>query len=247
MSCKHTPLRLDRALGDLGIATRSRLKEMVRRGLVSVDGVVVQDPGQKLCPLCSEIRVEGQPVRYRPYLYLMLNKPQGVVSATEDRRERTVLDLLPEGYRHLGLFPVGRLDKDTTGLLLLTNDGPLGHALTSPRRHRDKVYLARVEGALGEADREALRRGILLRDGLLTRPAELEILEPDLGRVVLREGKYHQVRRMLAALGHPVLALRRVEMAGLSLDEKLAEGRWRPLTDPEVSILRGDNPEPAER
>ena len=251
MSCTQPKKqRLDKVLGDAGVETRSRLKALIKGGRVQVDGVVVRDPGTKVCPEEAEIRVDGAKVTVTPFLYLMLNKPQGVISATEDSRQATVLDLLPEPLRHRGLFPVGRLDKDTVGLLLLTNDGPLGHALTAPRRHREKVYLARVAGTLTREDREAFARGMTLRDGLRTAPAELEILEPDLARVTLREGKYHQVKRMLAALGKPVTALERTEMAGLRLDPALSRGSWRPLREEEVCLLREDkyprDPETAE-
>jgi len=241
MSCTHTKKqRLDKALGDAGVETRSRLKQLIKAGRVQVDGVPVRDPAMKVCPECAQIRVDGQPVALGAFLYLMLNKPAGVLSATEDSRQQTVLDLLPEPMRHRGLFPVGRLDKDTVGLLILTNDGPLGHVLTAPRRHRDKVYLARVDGTLEESDRAAFAGGITLRDGLVTAPAELEILEPNLARVTLREGKYHQVKRMLAALGKPVLHLERVEMAGLKLDPQLPRGSWRILKEDEICLLKAD-------
>ncbi len=241
MPCPHLKKqRLDKTLADAGVETRSRLKELIRSGQVRVDGAVCRDPAAKICPRCAAVSLRGAPVALTPWLYLMLNKPAGVISATEDRRQNTVLDLLPEAMRHRGLFPVGRLDKDTVGLLILTNDGPLGHALTAPRRHRDKVYLARVDGRLDPADREAFARGMVLRDGTRTAPAELEILAPDLARVTLREGKYHQVKRMLAARGKPVTALERVEMAGLRLDPALPRGGWRPLTEAEICLLKKD-------
>lgn len=169
----------------------------------------------------------------------MLHKPAGLLSATEDRDQRTVLDLLPEHLRRPGaLFPVGRLDKDTEGLLLLTDNGPLGHALLSPKRHVDKVYLAHVDGVVDQSDIEALARGMVLGDGLHCLPAGLEPLGD--GRaclVTLREGKYHQVKRMMAARGKPVTYLKRLSMGPLRLDEGLAPGEWRPLTREEVMAL----------
>lgn len=238
-ACPHgEKKRLDKLLADAGIETRSRLRALIRQGRIQVDGAVCRDPGTKLCPQCAQVTLDGVQVALGRFLYLMLNKPAGVLSATEDRRQKTVLDLLPAALSNRGLFPVGRLDKDTVGLLLLTNDGPLGHALTAPRRHRDKVYLARVDGLLDQEDQQAFAGGITLKDGTRTAPAKLEILEPDLARVTLREGKYHQVRRMLAARGKPVLTLERVEMAGLHLDPALPRGGWRALTEEEIRLLR---------
>ena len=168
----------------------------------------------------------------------MLNKPAGYLSATEDRSAPTVLDLVPPELRRPGLAPVGRLDKDTTGLLLLTDDGQLAHALLSPRRHVDKVYLARVDGTGSEADCLAFQEGIVLADGTKCLPARLELLEPGLCRVTVREGKFHQVKRMLASRGLPVLALERRAMGPLELDEGLAPGQLRPLTEAELQALR---------
>ena len=163
----------------------------------------------------------------------------GLLSATEDPRQPTVLDLLPEHLRRVGLFPVGRLDKDTEGLLLLTNDGPLGHRLLTPARHVDKVYFVRAAGRLDEEDAAAFRAGMMLGDGLRCLPAELELLpEPDAGLVTLREGKYHQVKRMLAARGKPVLYLKRLSMGPLELDPELVTGGWRPLTEEERKRLK---------
>lgn len=172
-------------------------------------------------------------------VYLMLHKPAGLVSATEDPREPTVLTLLPEHLRRVGLFPAGRLDKDTEGLLLLTNDGPLAHRLLSPRWHVDKTYFVRVDGQLEADDVEAFRQGVTLADGLECLPAGLEILEePDTGIVTLREGKYHQVKRMLASRGKPVRYLKRLTMGPLTLDPDLTPGQWRPLTAGELEALR---------
>ena len=230
--------RLDKRLASTGRWSRKEVKELIRQGRVRVDCVPVARPEDRV-EEGSAILVDGQEVDCAPFVYLMLHKPSGLLSATEDRRQRTVLDLLPEHLRRRGLFPVGRLDKDTEGLLLLTDDGPLGHALLSPKNHVDKVYFARVDGVLDRSDVEALAEGMALSDGLRCLPAGLEILEDGhSGLVTLREGKYHQVKRMLAARGKPVLYLKRLSMGPLRLDPALALGEWRPLTREEMDALR---------
>ena len=208
--------RLDKILAGTGRWSRREAGELVRAG-----------------------RVDGEQVCGERYVYLMRHKPAGLLSDTEDPRQPTVLDLLPEHLRRVGLFPVGRLDKDTEGLLLLTNDGPLGHRLLTPARHVDKVYFVRAAGRLDEEDAAAFRAGMMLGDGLRCLPAELELLpEPDAGLVTLREGKYHQVKRMLAARGKPVLYLKRLSMGPLELDPELVTGGWRPLTEEERKRLK---------
>ena len=231
--------RLDKLLASTGRWSRREVKELVRQGRVLADGTTVRRPEDKYDPDAVRLTVDGQEVDCAPFVYLMLHKPGGLLSATEDRRQKTVLDLLPEHLRRRGLFPVGRLDKDTEGLLLLTDDGPLGHALLSPKNHVDKVYFARVDGVLDPSDGKALAEGMVLADGLRCLPAGLEILEDGrCGLVTLREGKYHQVKRMLAARGKPVLYLKRLSMGPLRLDPALAPGEWRPLTREEIDALR---------
>ena len=235
------PQRLDKLIASTGKWTRREVRELVRRGRVTVDGRPARSAEDKADPETASILVDGQPLGYRRYTWLMLNKPAGVLSATEDGRGKTVLDLLPQELRRQGLFPVGRLDKDTEGLLLLTNEGGLAHALLSPKRHVDKVYYARAAGRLAEADCRALAEGLTLEDGLVCLPAKLEILtsgETSEVLITLREGKFHQVKRMLAARGAPVLYLERVRMGSLELDRSLPRGAFRFLTEEEMEKLR---------
>ena len=229
---------LDKTLANTGRWSRKEVRELVRAGRVTVNGAVARTPEEKHDP-ASAFLVDGQPVSGERLVYLMLHKPAGLVSATEDPREPTVLTLLPEHLRRVGLFPAGRLDKDTEGLLLLTNDGPLAHRLLSPRWHVDKTYFVRVDGQLEADDVEAFRQGVTLADGLECLPASLEILEErDTGIVTLREGKYHQVKRMLASRGKPVRYLKRLTMGPLTLDPDLTPGQWRHLTAGELEALR---------
>lgn len=231
--------RLDKILSSTGRWSRKEVKELVRTGRVTVDGHPAQSPEDKADRDRSELRVDGERISAAQYTYLMLNKPAGLVSATEDPREKTVLSLLPGHLQKIGLFPAGRLDKDTVGLLLLTNDGPLAHKLLAPKSHVDKTYLVRVDGRFDDADREAFREGLTLADGYRCLPAELELLGGNEALVTLREGKYHQIKRMCAALGKPVVFLKRLTFGPLTLDEKLAPGEWRELTEGEIKGLRG--------
>ena len=233
--------RLDKILASTGRWSRREVKLLVRQGRVLADGRPAASPEEKYDPAVTALTVDGEDIGYRDVTWLMMNKPGGVLSATEDGQGTTVLDLLSPELRRIGLFPVGRLDKDTEGLLLLTNDGDLAHYLLSPRHHVDKVYFVRVAGRLTAADQAAFREGMILGDGLHCMPAELEILtagENSEAHVTLREGKFHQVKRMLAALGKPVLYLKRVEMGKLPLDIKLASGDYRFLTEEELELLR---------
>jgi 16S rRNA pseudouridine516 synthase len=239
-------MRLEKLLAHAGHGSRSEIKLLVKNGLVSVNDRPVKDGGMQVHPQQDRIRVDGQMVRYREFIYLMLNKPQGVISATEDSRERTVLDLLDEEYAHYELFPVGRLDKDTEGLLVLTNDGKLAHNLLSPRKHVPKTYFAEVEGTVTEADKELFQSGVVLDDGYQTMPAELSILaagDPEVGRVskielTIKEGKFHQVKRMFEAVGKRVVFLKRISMGSLLLDEHLSPGAHRELTEVELTQLQ---------
>ena len=228
--------RLDKRLSAAGYS-RKEAAVLIRAGRVKADSAVVTVPETKL-PGAAVLTVDGVPLR-EGFLYIMLHKSAGVVTSTEDPWERTVLDLLPEELRRRGVFPVGRLDKDVTGLVLLTDDGPLGHRLTSPRHHVDKVYQVTVDGVLTKEDEAALTAGLVLGDGLRCLPARLERTgRGNVALLTLREGKYHQVKRMMACLGKPVTALKRLAMGPLTLDERLKPGEWRLLTDVEVAKLQ---------
>ena len=229
--------RLDKRLAATGQWSRKEAKELIRAGRVSVGGTVCRSPEEKVAP-DTPVAVDGTTIGAGGPVYLMLHKPAGVVSATEDGRDRTVLDLLPPQYWEMGLFPVGRLDKDTEGLLLITNDGPLAHRLLSPRHHVDKVYYLEVDGILDQEDVEAVSQGILLRDGYQCLPGKLELLSGNTAAyITIREGKYHQIKRMMAARGKPVTYLKRIKFGALTLDEQLDKGGWRALTDREIHSL----------
>ena len=229
--------RLDKLLAGTGKWSRREVKALVRQGLVRVDGRLAASAEDKLDPAAAIITVAGETISLCRFTYVMLHKPAGVLTATEDRKQPTVLDLLPPELRRIGLAPVGRLDKDTEGLLLLTNDGELAHRLLSPRYHVDKRYLARVDGELSAADTEAFARGMTLGDGLECLPAGLEVLPDRVCIVTLREGKFHQVKRMLAARGAPVLYLKRLSIGPLTLDDSLAAGAYRLLRAEEILAL----------
>ncbi len=256
--------RLDKMLAEMGVGTRNQIKEMAKRGRIQVNGATEKKADRKVDPEKDLIAVDQVPVSYAELEYYMLNKPQGVVSATEDNVHETVMDLLrkgPDGPKRKDLFPVGRLDIDTEGLLLITNDGGLAHGLLSPRRHVDKRYYAKVEGELPPDAGRRLEQGITLLDGTPALPAKLELLDgceeagggadsgegaggretgADIRRVALtiHEGKFHQVKRMFQALGCRVVFLKRLSMGSLVLDGKLRPGAYRPLTDEEVQDLR---------
>ncbi len=229
--------RLDKVLAGTGRWSRREVKLLVRQGLVRLNGAAAVSAEEKCDPETAVITVNGETVVLRRFTYVLLHKPGGVLTATEDRRQETVMELLPQELRRLGLAPVGRLDKDTEGLLLLTNDGELIHRLLSPKYHVDKRYFARVDGHLTAAHAEAFAKGMTLGDGLKCLPARLEIL-PDNGCIVtVREGKFHQVKRMLASCGAPVVYLKRLSMGPLVLGDELGRGEHRMLRDEEVAAL----------
>jgi 16S rRNA pseudouridine516 synthase len=227
----------------MGCGSRNEVKRLLKSGRVRLNGRVTRDAQIQVAPDRDQVTLDGTPVLYRQYLYLMLHKPAGVISATEDRRERTVLDLVAVKYREKGLFPVGRLDKDAEGLLLLTNNGPLGHQLLSPKKHVVKNYFVRVAGRVNAGDQAAFRQGIVLDDGYRTLPAELTIIsagEVSAVQVAIREGKFHQIKRMFQALGKEALYLRRFSMGPLVLDGQLGPGEYRELTGAEITALEAE-------
>ncbi|MFR9146455.1 MAG: pseudouridine synthase [Mediterraneibacter sp.] len=232
-------IRLDKFLADMGFGTRSQVRQQIAGGNVTVNGLPARRPELKVDTDKDRVLFCGTEAAYAQYEYYMLNKPAGVVSATEDKKERTVLDLLQERKRK-DLFPVGRLDKDTEGLLLITNNGDLAHRLLAPGRHVDKVYYAEIDGKVTREDAELFRAGVDIGDKKKTMPAFLEILSSaDRSEILLtiREGRFHQVKRMFHAVGKEVLFLRRIQMGPLKLDEKLRPGEYRRLTKEEVEKL----------
>ncbi len=230
--------RLDKVLAATGRWSRREVKLLVKQGQVRVNGAAASSAEEKLDPETAAVTVGGQTVVLQKHTYIMLHKPAGVLSATEDSRQKTVLELLPPELRRRGLSPVGRLDKDTEGLLLLTDDGELAHRLLSPKYHVDKRYYAEVDGLLGPADADAFAKGMTLDDGLVCLPAGLELCGSGACIVTLQEGKFHQVKRMLAFRGAPVRYLKRLAMGPLTLDPSLETGAFRELTAAEVSALR---------
>ena len=229
-------MRLDKYLAEMGAGTRSELKKAVRAGRVTINGVKAKDSSIHVGE-DDVVCMDGKEIKYERFVYYLMNKPAGVISATEDPRERIVLDMIG-GQQRKGLFPVGRLDKDTEGLLLITNDGELAHRLLSPGRHVDKVYFARLDGPVGERERELFAQGLRVDEMLTAMPAVLEILESaNEVRVTIREGKFHQVKRMFAAVGREVLYLKRLSMGPLTLDNGLAAGAYRRLTEEEESAI----------
>lgn len=237
-------LRIDKLLANMGYGTRKEVKKLLKAGVVKVDGMTVKDAKTHVDPKKQIVTVWGEEVEYKPFIYLMMNKPKGVISATEDAVEETVVDLLEEEDRIFDPFPVGRLDKDTEGLLLLTNDGQLAHQLLSPKKHVPKTYEAVIDGEVTEEDVAAFRRGVVLDDGYETKPAELVIIRSGLRsdvQVTITEGKFHQIKRMFQAVGKRVVYLKRIQMGPISLDETLEPGEYRELTDEEIALLKGED------
>ena len=232
-------IRLDKYLANMGIGTRTEVKKLIRQGKVKVDDYIVKSPEQKIDTAMQKVFCEGQEVGYEEYEYYMLNKPAGYVSATTDAKDKTVLELITDKKRK-DLFPVGRLDKDTEGLLLITNDGDLAHRLLAPKKHVDKLYYAKIEGVVTEEDVRAFAEGVDIGENEVTRPAVLEILKSDeISEIhlTIQEGKFHQVKRMFEAVGKKVIYLKRISMGTLQLDENLKLGEYRMLTEEELKHL----------
>ena len=235
-------MRLDKYLAEMGVGTRQEVKKQIRQGKVTVNETVVKTADTKIDETCDEVTIGGLNISYVSYEYYMLNKPGGVVSATEDRRDTTVIDLIKDKKRK-DLFPVGRLDKDTEGLLLITNDGDLAHRLLAPKKHVDKVYYAKIDGMVTEEDIKRFAEGIDIgaEEEEITRPAKLDIMksaEESEIRLTIHEGKFHQVKRMFLAVGKEVTYLKRERMGTLCLDENLKPGEYRLLTEEEIENVR---------
>jgi 16S rRNA pseudouridine516 synthase len=234
-------LRIDKILANLGYGSRKEVKKLLKDGAVTVNERVIKDAKEHVDPNADTITVYGEAIEYKEYIYLMMNKPAGVISATEDGNEETVIDLLEPEDVIFSPFPVGRLDKDTEGLLLLTNDGQLAHRLLSPKKHVPKTYFAVIDQEVTEADAAAFRLGVTLDDGYITKPGELKILKSGIRsdiELTITEGKFHQVKRMFQAIGKRVVYLQRISMGPLELDESLELGQYRELTDDELSLLK---------
>lgn len=234
-------MRIDKLLANLGYGSRKEVKKLLKDGAVRINDMVIKDAKQHVDPNKETVTLYGEPVEYKEYIYLMMNKPPGVLSATEDHSVETVIDLLEMEDQVYDPFPVGRLDKDTEGLLLITNDGKLAHRLLSPKKHVPKTYFAVIEGEVTENDEAAFKNGVTLDDGYLTKPGELKILKAGIRsdiELTITEGKFHQVKRMFEAVGKRVIYLKRISMGPLLLDETLELGEYRELTDEEVEMLK---------
>ena len=234
-------MRLDKLLANMGYGSRKEVKQLLKQKAVRVDDVVVKDSSMHVDTAKQNVSVFGERVEYVEFIYLMMNKPPGVISATEDKYDQTVIDLLEPMEQHFEPFPVGRLDRDTEGLLLITNDGQLAHDLLSPKKHVPKWYYAKIDGEVTQADIEAFKQGVTLDDGYHTKPGELKILasgEQSEIELMIQEGKFHQVKRMFEAVGKKVTYLKRLSMGSLVLDETLALGEYRDLTEEELKSLK---------
>lgn len=237
-------MRLDKFLAETGVGSRKEVKQLLKKNLVKVNKVVVKEAKTQVDETSDDITFAGEPLVYQQFYYYMLHKPQGVVSATEDKRDQTVMDLLQDKDFREDLFPVGRLDKDTEGLLLLTNDGQLAHQLLAPKKHVDKEYFASIQGIVDEGDKHQFAEGFALKNGEFVKPSKLLIDQIDeiKGishiRLIIQEGKFHQVKRMFEAVDKKVTYLKRLRMGNLRLDEKLPLGAYRALTDEELKSLK---------
>lgn len=234
-------MRLDKLLANMGYGTRKEVKQLLKQKAVTVEGEVVKDASMHVDPNLQDVSVFGERVEYIEFIYLMMNKPPGVISATEDFVDKTVIDLLDPFAQHFKPFPVGRLDKDTEGLLLITNDGQLAHNLLSPKKHVPKTYYAKIDGIVTQADIEAFEKGVELDDGYVTKPGHLVILTSDVKseiELTIQEGKFHQVKRMFESVGKKVTYLKRLSMGSLKLDEQLKLGDYRELTEEELHLLK---------
>lgn len=233
-------MRVDKLLSNVGVASRAELKKYCKQGLISVNGKVINNPGVQVDSENDDVRFNGEKIVYREFVYIMLNKPDGYISATYDKYDPIVLDLIDQSYLVFEPFPVGRLDKDTEGLLVLTNDGQLAHRVLSPKKHVPKTYYAKIQGKVTEEDILAFEKGVILDDGYETMPSQLKILKSDdMSEIELtiHEGKFHQVKRMFESVSKKVVYLKRLSMGKLKLDESLGLGEYRELTEEEVKLI----------
>ena len=233
-------MRVDKLLSNVGVASRAELKKYCKQGLISVNGKVINNPGVQVDSENDEVTFNGEKIVYREFVYIMLNKPDGYISATFDKHDPIVLDLIDSSYLVFEPFPVGRLDKDTEGLLVLTNDGQLAHRVLSPKKHVPKTYYAKIQGKVTEDDIFAFKKGVVLDDGYETMPSQLKILKSDEMseiELTIHEGKFHQVKRMFESVGKKVVYLKRLSMGKLKLDESLELGYYRELTEEEVKLI----------
>ncbi|MFB6467617.1 pseudouridine synthase [Cytobacillus sp. Hz8] len=234
-------MRIDKMLANLGFGSRKEVKKLLKDGQIMVNDMAIKDAKQHVNPQIDVVMVNGEIVEYKEFIYLMMNKPPGVISATEDMEMETVIDLLEEEDRVFAPFPVGRLDKDTEGLLLLTNDGQLAHRLLSPKKHVPKTYFAIIDGVVTDQDISSFKAGVVLEDGYVTKAGELTILHSGIRseiELTITEGKFHQVKRMFEAVGKRVIYLKRLSMGPCVLDEDLELGEYRELTEEEIQLLR---------
>lgn len=233
-------LRIDKILSNVGYGSRAEIKVYCKKGLVKVNNKVISNPGTQVDTDTDKIEFNNEVVKYREFVYIMMNKPDGYLSATFDKRDPIVLDLIESSYLAFEPFPVGRLDKDTEGLLVLTNDGKLAHRVLSPKKHVPKTYYAKIDGVVTEKDVKAFEEGVTLDDGYETMPSQLNILESgEISEIELtiHEGKFHQVKRMFESVGKKVVYLKRLSMGKLKLDETLSLGEYRELTEEEVKLI----------
>lgn len=234
-------LRIDKVLSTIGYGTRKEIKDYLKKGYISVNGDIIKSPKIHVNPYEDKIMVNEEEINYREYVYVMLNKPQGVISATCDNLHETVVDLLDIEFRVFEPFPVGRLDKDTEGLLIITNDGKLSHEVLSPKKHVPKTYYAKIDGQVEEKHIQAFKKGVKIDDDYTTLPADLKIIKSDKEseiEVIIYEGKFHQVKRMFKAIGMEVTYLKRIQMGKLKLDETLELGEYREITKEEIELLK---------
>ena len=231
--------RLDKIIASQGKYSRSEVKKLVKLGRITLDGATVKSADVKVDPSKVQIAIDGEKLCYQKYVYIMLNKPKGVISATTDNTQKTVIDLVPRQMYRDGLFPAGRLDGDTTGFVLITDDGDFAHRILSPKNHIMKTYHATLKRPLNEDEYDKFKDGIVLSDGTVCMQSKVQMLsdEPPVCEIQICEGKYHQVKRMFASTGNKVLELKRVKMGGLYLDENLPEGECRLLTEDEVGLI----------